>query len=95
VPGLGSSPELLATAFVLEPGKSSPRVFEVGDVFALVQVLERKEGEPAAIDALVEKKREELLSAKRDSRIGAWLEARRDALVKSGQLVLNLQAVRG
>jgi peptidyl-prolyl cis-trans isomerase D len=95
VPGLGSSPELLATAFVLEPGKSSPRVFEVGDVFALVQVLERKEGEPAAIDALVEKKREELLSAKRDSRIGAWLEARRDALVQSGQLVLNLQAVRG
>ena len=47
VPGLGTSPELLAAAFVLEPGKSSPRVFEVADGFALVQVLERKEADPA------------------------------------------------
>jgi peptidyl-prolyl cis-trans isomerase D len=95
VPGLGTSPELLATAFVLAPGKSSPRVFEVGNVFALVQVVERKEAEPAVVDALVEKKREELLEAKRNERIGAWIEARRDALVKSGELVLNLEAVRG
>ena len=95
VPGLGTSPELVATAFVLAPGKSSPRVFEVGNVFALVQVLERKEAEPAAVDALVEKKREELLEAKRNARIGAWIEARRDALMKSGELVLNLEAVRG
>jgi peptidyl-prolyl cis-trans isomerase D len=95
VPGLGTSPELLATAFVLEPGKSSPRVFEVGDVFALVQVLERKQPEPGAVDTLVEKKREELLEAKRNERIGAWIEARRDALVKSGELVLNLEAIRG
>jgi peptidyl-prolyl cis-trans isomerase D len=95
VPGLGNSPELLATAFVLGPGKSSPHVFQVGDVFALVQVVERKEAEPAAVDALVEKKREELLEAKRNERITAWIEARRDALVKSGELVLNLEAVRG
>ena len=95
VPGLGTSPELLATAFVLAPGKSSPRVFEVGNVFALVQVVERKEAEPAAVDALIEKKRAELLEAKRNERIGAWIEARRDALVKSGDLVLHLEAVRG
>jgi peptidyl-prolyl cis-trans isomerase D len=95
VPGLGTSPELLAAAFVLEPGQSSPRIFEVGDVFALVQLVERKEPEASAVDALVARKREELLEAKRNERIGAWIEARRDALVKSGDLVLNLEAIRG
>ena len=95
VPGVGTSPELLATAFVLEPGKSSPRVFEVGNGFALVQAVERKEPEPAAVDALVAKKREDMLEAKRNERIGAWIETRRDQLVKSGELVLNLEAIRG
>jgi peptidyl-prolyl cis-trans isomerase D len=95
VPGVGTSPELLATAFVLAPGKSSPRIFEVGNGFALVQAVERKEPEPAAVDALVAKKREDMLEAKRNERIGAWIETRRDQLVKSGELVLNLEAIRG
>jgi peptidyl-prolyl cis-trans isomerase D len=95
VPGLGTAPELLATAFVLEPGKSSPRIFEVGDTFALVQLVERKDADPAAVDALVEKKREELLDAKREARIGAWMEARRTALEKSGDFQVNLKAIRG
>jgi hypothetical protein len=43
----------------------------------------------------VEKKREELLSAKREERIGAWMEARRTALVEAGELVINLQPIRG
>ena len=38
VPGLGASPDLMATAFTLEPGQSSSRVFEVGDKLALVQL---------------------------------------------------------
>ncbi len=95
VPGLGSSPEVLAAAFVLEPGKSSPKLLEVGDAFALVQLLERKEAEPAQVDALVEKKREELLAQKREARIGTWLEAQRDVLEKSGDLIVNLEAIRG
>jgi peptidyl-prolyl cis-trans isomerase D len=95
VPGLGNSPEVLAAAFVLPPGTSSPQIFEVGNEFALVQVLERKEPDAAQIDALVEKKREDLLSAKREARIGTWIEARREALMKSGDLVVNLQPVRG
>jgi peptidyl-prolyl cis-trans isomerase D len=95
VPGLGTSPEVLAMAFVLPRGKSSPQIFEVGNEFALVQVLDRKEAVPTEVDALVEKKREELLAAKRDARIGAWIEARREALEKSGDLVVNLKPVRG
>ncbi len=95
VPGLGTSPEALAAAFVLAPGTSSPRVFEAGDGFALVQLVERKEADPAQVDALVEKKREDLLAAKREARIGAWMEARRTALVEAGELVINLQPIRG
>jgi peptidyl-prolyl cis-trans isomerase D len=95
VPGLGNSPEVLAEAFVLEAGKSSPRILEVGDEFALIQVLGRKEPDPGQIDAQVEKKREELLEAKREARIGAWIEARRATLVKSGELLVNLETIRG
>jgi parvulin-like peptidyl-prolyl isomerase len=95
VPGLGTSPEVLAAAFVLAPRTSSPRLFEAGDGFALVQVLERKEATAEQVDAIVEKKREELLSAKREERIGAWLEARRSALSESGDLVVNLAPIQG
>jgi peptidyl-prolyl cis-trans isomerase D len=95
VPGLGTSPEVLAAAFVLAPGTSSPRIFEAGEGFALVQLIERKEAALAQIDALMEKKREELLTAKREARIGAWMEARRTALVESGELVINMDPIRG
>ena len=95
VPGLGTSPELLAAAFILEPGQSSPRVFEVGDRFALVALLERKDADPAQVDALLDKKREELLEAKRNTRTEAWIDARRDALMESGELVVNLEAIQG
>jgi hypothetical protein len=47
-------------------------------------VLGRKEPDPGQIDAQVEKRREELLAAKREARIGAWIEARREELEKSG-----------
>jgi peptidyl-prolyl cis-trans isomerase D len=94
VPGLGPSPELLAAAFVLEPGRSSPRIFEVPDGFALVQLLERKEADPARVDALVGEKREQLLEAKRSARTEAWIDARRDALVEAGELVVNLAPIQ-
>jgi peptidyl-prolyl cis-trans isomerase D len=94
VAGLGNSPDVVAAAFVLAPG-SAPRIFEVGDGYALVQVVERKDAAPDQVDALVDKKREELLAAKREARITAWIDARRTALEKSGDLVVNTQAIRG
>ena len=42
VPGLGAAQDLLALAFTLPAGASSPRIFEVGGKLALVQVLERR-----------------------------------------------------
>ncbi len=95
VPGLGSAPELRAAAFVLEPGSSSSRIFDVSGSFALVQLLERKDADPASLDALVEQKREELLQAKRNERLEAWIDTRREALMESGELVVDLEAIRG
>jgi parvulin-like peptidyl-prolyl isomerase len=95
VPGLGAAPELLATAFTLEPGASSPGVFEVDDRFALVQTLEHESPEPEQIDPLVAAKREELLQAKRNERTEAWVNMRRKELTESGDLIVNLAAIQG
>ena len=94
VPTLGAAPELVATAFVLSPGQSSPRVFEVGDVFALIQVLDHKAADPQRVEELVATKREELLQAKRAARMAAWIDARRKQLTDSGELQVNLASVK-
>jgi peptidyl-prolyl cis-trans isomerase D len=91
VPGLGPAQELLAAAFAAEPGTSLPRVFEVGDRLALLQVLERKPAAPEQIEAQVAARKEQLLNEKRDARTGAWLDRRRDQLIESGELVVALE----
>ena len=90
VPGLGAAPELLATAFTLEPGQSSDRIFEVDGALSMVQVLEREQVPSDDLDALVEQERETLRRNRLESRIGAWIAVRRDALVESGELVVDL-----
>jgi peptidyl-prolyl cis-trans isomerase D len=95
IPGLGTSPELLATAFQLAPGESSPVVFEVGERFALVETLEDQRGDAQQIDALVEEKREALLEAKRNERAEAWIDQRRNELLESGELIVNVAALQG
>jgi len=94
VPGLGSAPELLSVAFALGPAESSPRVFEVGEQLALVQLLERREPAREEVAPRVDDKREELLVAKRNTRASAWIDARRQDLVESGDLQVNLEPVR-
>jgi peptidyl-prolyl cis-trans isomerase D len=93
VPGLGAVPELLATAFGLEAGQSSARIFEVEHGLALVQVLERWEPEELEVAARLETAREELLMAKREARMDGWVDELRAALIDSGQLVTNWDAL--
>ena len=38
---------------------------------------------------------EALLAAKRDARIGSWIEARRNTLLDAGELVVDLSPIRG
>jgi len=95
VPGLGAAPELLASAFVLPPGTSSPRIFRVKDRRALLQVLERSEPEAEEVEKVVEQRAGELREQRRQAQIQTWVEARRAELRESGDLSVNLEAIRG
>jgi peptidyl-prolyl cis-trans isomerase D len=89
VPGLGAAQDLLALAFALPAGGSSPRIFEVGDKLALVQVLERFEPTDQEVAGLVGEERGRLLVEKRRSLEDAWLAERRAALAAQGELTVN------
>jgi peptidyl-prolyl cis-trans isomerase D len=93
VPRLGAAPDLLAVAFTLEPGKSSDRIFEVGEKLALVQVLERREPQPEEVDPVVEAERRSLAQRKLDSQLESWLGARRAELLESNGLAVDLEAI--
>jgi peptidyl-prolyl cis-trans isomerase D len=94
VPELGAAQDLLATAFALESGDSAPRIFEVGDKLAMVQLLERNDPDPEEIADRVEEERESLLAAKRSTQFDAWIGGRRQQLLEAGELFVNLAAVR-
>lgn len=93
VPGLGAAQDVLAAAFAADVGHSLPRVFEVGDRLALIQVLDRKAGSPEQIDSQIEARRQQLLAEKRDARSSAWLEARRAQLIQDDALQVDLQSL--
>jgi len=94
VPGLGASQELLATAFALEPGTSSPRVFRVADRLALVASLERVEPDADTLTERLEETREQLRIERINTRAQSWIDDRRDALLDAGALEVDLAAVR-
>jgi peptidyl-prolyl cis-trans isomerase D len=94
IPGIGAAQELMTTAFSLEPGQSSPRIFELEDRLAMVQVLERNVPEPERLEAEVAGQREQLLAMKRDAGIRTWMNARRTALIDAGELIVDLDALR-
>jgi parvulin-like peptidyl-prolyl isomerase len=93
IPGLGAAPEVLATAFAMETGASSPRIFEVNDKRVLVQVLEHEHPEAAEIDARIDETRERLQSAKRDAITEAWLGVKREELLAADALAFNPDAL--
>ncbi len=94
VPGLGAAQDLLAVAFTLEPGRSSDRIFEVGEKLALVQVLERREPAASEVDPVVEAERLSLEQRKLDAQIESWIGARRAQLAESDQIFVDLDSVR-
>jgi peptidyl-prolyl cis-trans isomerase D len=90
VPGLGAAPDLMALAFTLEPGESSPRVFEVGERLALVQVLEREAPSPEEIESQLEAERERLANQLVEKLTTSWVARRRAELLEAGELAVNL-----
>jgi peptidyl-prolyl cis-trans isomerase D len=91
VPGLGAAPDLLALAFTLPAGTSSPEIFEVDGKLALIEVIERHQPTGEEIAAAATQLRTQLLEAKRRGLTEAWLSERRSQLAADGQLSVNLK----
>ena len=94
VPSLGSAQELSATAFALEPGQSSPTIYEVGDKIALVQLLERNEPDPEEVEKAVPEVRLQLSDQKRRAYVTTWLDSRYRALSDAGALSVDVAGAR-
>lgn len=94
IPGLGAAPELLATVFSIEPGSSSPRIFEVGSQLVLVQVLEREDADPDLLAERFDETREQLLNERRNELAETWVGAKRDALLDRDELHVNIEGYR-
>jgi peptidyl-prolyl cis-trans isomerase D len=93
VPGLGAAQELMAAAFTMQPGQSSPQIFEVDGKLALVQVLERQAPSELDVERQLAAEREALLQAKREAQVAAWVNARRAELREAGELHVDLAAL--
>jgi peptidyl-prolyl cis-trans isomerase D len=90
VPGLGAAQDLLALAFTLPAGSSSPQIFEVEGKLALIQVTDRHQPTAEEIAAAAAAQRVQLLEAKRRSLSDVWLAERRNQLAAEGQLSVNM-----
>jgi len=91
VPELGPAPEVVTAAFALRPeAPSDPTIYEVGDAFVLVQLLERMEPDAETVDALLDETRQQLLLARRTALENAWLEQLRRQAAERGELVYDL-----
>jgi peptidyl-prolyl cis-trans isomerase D len=94
VPGLGSASELLATAFAMNEGQSSPHIFTVGSKLVLVQLLEHKEPEPDQVESEMRARRDRLQAAKRNALLETWIQQRRQELEEQGRLLIDDSIIR-
>jgi peptidyl-prolyl cis-trans isomerase D len=95
VPGLGAAGELLTTAFTLEPGQASPRVFDLEDKRVLIQVLARTRIGDDEIASQREARREQARVQKQNETVQAWLDDYRTRLERSGRLLINSELALG
>jgi parvulin-like peptidyl-prolyl isomerase len=95
VPGLGAAPEVLATAFALDPGQSSSRIFEVDGKLALVQVLGRQLPDDVDIDKGIADVQQELENQKRNLLAQSWVNSKRTELAEKGEVAVDLSRVSG
>lgn len=96
IPGLGASPEAMATAFALTTdAASSPRVFEVGGRRVLIQLLDRKPIDEEELAQQVLLERDRLLAEKRNRLAQDWVDVERETLSAEHRLIVNASAVMG
>ena len=95
IPDLGAAPELLALAFALDAGQSSPRIFEVGNHLVLIQSIKKTSPDQLEIDAQVAGARSSVVTQKRNQIVRAWVDAHQQRLEADGLLRVNASIVIG
>ena len=95
IPGLGAAEDLLATAFTLEAGESSPEIFELPGRRVLVQVLERVNPSVETIASERNGRRERILAEKQNRVLQTWINDYRSQLETSGRLLVNAELALG
>jgi peptidyl-prolyl cis-trans isomerase D len=82
IPELGMAPELMTAAFALTPQKPSDgEIYSLGEnVYALIQLVDRKSPTPEEIEAALPLERERVLNERRTAIEQAWLEGERRRL---------------
>jgi peptidyl-prolyl cis-trans isomerase D len=95
VPGVGSAPELLATAFALTTEQpTAKRVFDVGEKKVLIELLERRTPSAEELAAELPAERGRLREALRAEARNAWLQAARRRLLEEGRLRVDWSLLR-
>lgn len=95
IPGLGSAREVLTTAFTLEPGQSSPQVFDLADKKVLIQVLGRTRLSEEQLVAERTTRREQARLQKQSGTVQAWVDDYRTRLERTGRLLINAELALG
>ncbi len=95
ITGLGASKELQAVAFALTlDHPSSPEIVPVGSKLVLIQLLDRSEPAPEALEGMLAAERERLSNAKRNAFVQSWIDRRRQELTESGKLRVDSSLVK-
>ena len=95
IPGLGAAEELLVTAFTLQPGESSPEIFELPGRRVLIQVLERINPSAETVAAERNGRRGQALAEKQNRILQTWMNDYRSQLEASGRLMVNAELALG
>jgi peptidyl-prolyl cis-trans isomerase D len=95
VPGLGAAKPLMTAAFALDPGTSSPEVYDVDDRRVLIELLGRTVPDAAALAEAREAGRDQILAQKQNEVVERWLSDYRRQLEASGRLRINAELALG
>lgn len=94
IEGLGDSLAAQTAAFALsESAPTWPEPIQAGDRILFVQLLERRDPEPAELHAQAPEERERLDEAARQRAEQAWLAARRSELQAAGEIRVDPSAI--
>lgn len=95
VPGLGAGEDLLATAFTLDSGESSPEVFDLPDRLVLISVVERRSPSEEEVIAANDARRDQAEAEKQNRVLENWISDYRTRLEASGRLRVNAEYALG